>query len=372
MVVLGYQSTEAFFCILSGTDGFVYRMFLGLNKGYSYLAPFYWRHKYEGRVTNHLMFPLYSSITRSAPRQPIGGEFAFNGTMLVRFTNPESWTKSWRDFGIDAAMSVTAATSGDSIGQLHLPRKINYVGDDARRQIGDMFVQEGRSLFNGLIDMLDSTPFWAESEVTMAPVVETEAVHNTNLKVELSENAEIIATLHSFLSLYMSLAFQNNSETISGDGLSDGIKGTFKEFKGNGLCSVLVWNKPKEMPRDQQAKVIDQLQSIKSKFFLNSDEWAQIVFRCFKEFQVKRSDNELQATQTVIRGVLLCVFYLRVLSFNIETSGLPTYPDAEELVMGQMKVSSHTALAYLKDKNNDREKVANGTLAKSVQISLSS
>ena len=66
------------------------------------------------------------------------------------------------------------------------------------------------------------------------------------------------------------------------------------------------------------------------------------------------------------------MFYLRVLSFNIETSGLPTYPDAEELVMGQMKVFSHTALAYLKDKNNDREKVANGTLAKSVQISLSS
>ena len=114
--------------------------------------------------------------------------------MLVRFTNPANWTKSWRDFGIDVAMSVPAgpaATSGDSIGQLHLPRKINYVGDDARRQIGDMFVQCGKSLFNGLIDMLDSTPSWAESEVTIAPVVETEAVHNTNLKVELSENAEI-------------------------------------------------------------------------------------------------------------------------------------------------------------------------------------
>ena len=235
-----------------------------------------------------------------------------------------------------------------------------------------MFVQEGRSLFNGLIDMLDSTPSWRESEVTIAPVVETEAVHNTNLKVELSENAEIIAAFHSFLTLYMSPAFQHNNETILGDGLSDRIKATFEEFKGNGLCNVLVWNKPKEMPRDEQAKVIDQLQSIKSKFFLNSDEWAQIVFRCFKEFQVKRSDNELQASQTVIRGVLLCVFYLRVLSFNIETSGLPTYPDAEELVMGQMKVFSHTALAYLKDKNNDREKVANGTLAKSVQISLSS
>ena len=213
-------------------------MFLGLSKGYSYLAPFYWRHKYEGRVTNHLMFPLYSSLTRYVLRQPIGGEFAFNGTMLGRFTNPANWTKSWRDFGIDAAMSVTAATSGDFIGQLHLPRKINYVGDDARRQIGDMFVHEGRSLFNGLIDMLDSTPFWAESEVTMAPVVETEAVHNTNLKVELSENAEIIAALHSFLTLHMSPAFQRNSETILGDGLSDRIKVTFEEFKGNGLCNV--------------------------------------------------------------------------------------------------------------------------------------
>ena len=337
-------------------------MFLGLNEGYSYLAPFYWRHKYEGRVTNHLMFPLYSSITRSALRQPIGGEFAFNGTMLVRFTNPANWTKSWRDFGIDAAMSVIAARSGDCIGQLHLPRKINYVGDDARRQIGDMFVQEGRSLFNGLIDMLDSTPFWAESEVTMAPVVETEAVHNTNLKVELSEKAEIIAALHSFLTLYMSPAFQRNNETILGDVLSDRIKATFEEFRGNGLCNVLARNKPKEMPLEEQDKVIDQLQSIKSKFFLNSDEWAQIVFRCFKEFQVKRSDNELQASQTVIRGVLLCVFYLRVLSFNIETSGLPTYPDAEELVMQQMKVFSRTASAYLKDKNNDQEKVANGTL----------
>ena len=160
----------------------------------------------------------------------------------------------------------------------------------------------------------------------------------------------------------MGPAFQRNNETILGDGLSDRIKATFEEFKGNGLCNVLVWNKPKEMPRDEQTKVIDQLQSIKRKFFLNSDEWAQIVFRCFKEFQVKRSENELQASQTVIRGVLLCVFYLRVLSFNIETSGLPTYPDAEELVMQQMKVFSRTALAYLKDKNNDQEKVANGTL----------
>ena len=159
----------------------------------------------------------------------------------------------------------------------------------------------------------------------------------------------------------MGLAFQRNSETILGDGLSDRIKATFEEFKGNDLCSVLAWNKPKEMPRDEQAKLIDQLQSIRSKYFLSSDEWAQIVLRCFKEFQVRRSDNEQQACHTVIRGVLLCVFYLRVLSFNIETSGLPTYPDAEELVMQQMEVFSRFALAYSQENNNDQEALSNGT-----------
>ena len=40
--------------------------------------------------------------------------------------------------------------------------------------------------------------------------------------------------------------------------------------------------------------------------------------------------------------------------------------------MQQMKVFSRNSLAYFKNKNSDQEKVANGTLWKIVQISLSS
>ncbi|KAK3737064.1 hypothetical protein QZH41_003696 [Actinostola sp. cb2023] len=65
---------------LKGTDGFVYRMHLGLHEGYSYLVPLYWRYKYEGRATNHLMFPLYAAVTRNVVRQPIG---AFTRLQLV-------------------------------------------------------------------------------------------------------------------------------------------------------------------------------------------------------------------------------------------------------------------------------------------------
>ena len=327
-------------------------MCLGLSQGYSYLVPLYWRHKYEGRATNHLMFPLYSAVTRNVLRQPIGGEFAFNRKTLERFTDSEKWVRGWRDFGIDMGMSITAGTSGDPIGQLSLPRKINYVGDDARMQVGDIFVQEGRSLFNGLIDWMELSHFWITSDLTIAPVVQIEVVQNTNTKVELSENAEIIAALHSFLVQYSSHEFKISAMDVLG-GLFDGIKEAFEEFRANGLCGVLAWDKPKAMPREKQSEFVNQLQSVDRSVFLKSDDWAQVVFKCLKEFQARRSKNEEKACQTVIRGVLLCVFYFRVLSFNLETLGLPTYPNAEDLFMGQMQEFFQVALDYLGLGNNN-------------------
>ena len=325
-------------------------MCLGLSQGYSYLVPLYWRHKNEGRVTNHLMFPLYSAVTRNVLRQPIGGEFAFNRKTLERFTDAEKWVKGWRDFGIDMGMSITAGTSGDPVGQLFLPRKINYVGDDARMQVGDIFVQEGRSLFNGLIDWMESSHFCMTTDLTIAPVVQIEVAQNTNMKVELSENAEIIAALHSFLVQYSKREFKSSAMDVLG-GLFDGIKEAFEDFRANGLCGVLVWDRPKAIPQEKQSEFVNQLQSVNRSVFLKSDEWAQVVFKCLKEFQARRIKNEEKACQTVIRGVLLCVFYLRVLSFNLETLGLPTYPNAEDLLMDQMQEFFQVALAYQGNNN---------------------
>ena len=107
------------------------------------------------------------------------------------------------------------------------------------------------------------------------------------------------------------------------------------------------------MPREKQSEFVNQLQSVDRSVFLKSDDWAQVVFKCLKEFQARRSKNEEKACQTVIRGVLLCVFYFRVLSFNLETLGLPTYPNAEDLFMGQMQEFFQVALDYLGLGNNN-------------------
>ncbi|XP_031557617.1 uncharacterized protein LOC116294207 isoform X2 [Actinia tenebrosa] len=189
-------------------------MCLGLHKGFSYLVPLYWRYKYEGRATNHLMFPLFTAISRKVVRQPIGGEFAFDRKMLARFTEVHRWSRSWREFGIDIGMTFTAGTSEDVIDQVVLPRKIDYVGQDARIQISAMFLQVGRSLFNGLLDFIESNETLEIKEVTTVPVVDIETVNHNNLKVELSDSAEVIGALVKFLNLFTSPAFQTNKDIL--------------------------------------------------------------------------------------------------------------------------------------------------------------
>ena len=52
-------------------------MCLGLYQGYLYLVPFYWRHKYEGRATNHLIETLRSRFgyltANGKPRFAVSG-----------------------------------------------------------------------------------------------------------------------------------------------------------------------------------------------------------------------------------------------------------------------------------------------------------
>lgn len=316
----------------------------GLHQGFSYLVPFYWRYKFEGRVTNHLMFPLYAAITRHTVRQPIGGEFAFDAKMLESFTEVDRWSKGWRDFGIDMGMTITAGTSGRSIGQVVLPRKINYVGEDARLQIGDIFVQAGRSLFNGLLDFIESGNNFKLKEVTQIPTVEIEGLRydnnikevantnaNSNVKVELSDCTEVLGALSKFVTLFTSPAFQSDKQVL--DSFSNHLEQAYAKLKENDLCSIPKLN---SLSEDQKSALLTKIQCLDQSVFLTAKNWAIIVFKCFEIFQIRRRRNEENAATEVIRNVLLCAFYLRVFSFNVQTYNLPTYPDAEDLLTQQM------------------------------------
>jgi len=48
-----------------------------IMKGYDYVTPYYCRHKYDGTITNSIVYPLTRALYGKAIRQPIGGDFGF-------------------------------------------------------------------------------------------------------------------------------------------------------------------------------------------------------------------------------------------------------------------------------------------------------
>ena len=52
-----------------------------LKGGYDYVAPLYARYKYDGTITNSIVYPLTRALYGQRIRQPIGGDFGFSGSL---------------------------------------------------------------------------------------------------------------------------------------------------------------------------------------------------------------------------------------------------------------------------------------------------
>ncbi len=50
--------------------------------GTDFVSPLYIRHKYDGTITNNIVFPLVYSLFNKHIRQPIGGDFALSGKLV--------------------------------------------------------------------------------------------------------------------------------------------------------------------------------------------------------------------------------------------------------------------------------------------------
>ena len=56
-----------------------------LFAGYDFVAPYYHRHKYDGTITNSIVYPLTRSLYGIQLRQSIGGEFGFSPRLVSRY-----------------------------------------------------------------------------------------------------------------------------------------------------------------------------------------------------------------------------------------------------------------------------------------------
>ena len=100
-----------------------------LEEGYDYVSPYYMRHKYDGTITNTIVYPLTRALYGKRIRQPIGGDFGLSGRLASFYLGKDVWESDVARFGIDIWMTTTAVANGFKICQAFLGAKIHDAKD---------------------------------------------------------------------------------------------------------------------------------------------------------------------------------------------------------------------------------------------------
>lgn len=118
-----------------------------LGHGYGYVTPVYARYKYDGTITNNIVYNLTRALYGKQIRQPIGGDFAFSQFLAQHFLMQPVWQTDVARFGIDIWMTLTAIVQRVPICQVNLGAKIHDAKDPAAA-LGPMFQQVCGTLFS--------------------------------------------------------------------------------------------------------------------------------------------------------------------------------------------------------------------------------
>ncbi len=135
-----------------------------LCKGFDYVAPFYSRHKYDGTITNSLIYPVTRTLYGRKLRQPIGGEFGFSKKVLNHYVERDIWDTDIAFYGVDIWMTTTALTNGFNICQsflgakIHNPKCVFTLVPMFKQVVGTIFslIEENQNIWqkiNGSIDL---------------------------------------------------------------------------------------------------------------------------------------------------------------------------------------------------------------------------
>jgi glycosyltransferase involved in cell wall biosynthesis len=117
-----------------------------LEGGYQYVSPVYSRYKYDGTITNNIVYNLTRALYGLRIRQPIGGDFAFDGNLAAYYIEQDVWETDVARYGIDVWMTTNAITNNFKICQSNLGVKIHDAKDPAE-SLGPMFRQVVHTLF---------------------------------------------------------------------------------------------------------------------------------------------------------------------------------------------------------------------------------
>ncbi|MEK7280543.1 MAG: glycosyl transferase family 2, partial [Nitrospirota bacterium] len=118
-----------------------------IKEGFDFVAPLYNRHKYDGTITNSIVYPMTRALYGQKVRQPIGGDFGLSGRLAEFYLKQDVWESHVARFGIDIWMTIEAIANGFKVCQTFLGAKIHDPKDPGA-DLADMLVQVVVTLFN--------------------------------------------------------------------------------------------------------------------------------------------------------------------------------------------------------------------------------
>ena len=131
-----------------------------LKRDFQFVAPVYVRHKYDGTITNNIVYNLTRALYGKRIRQPIGGDFAISKDLAKFYVDQDVWDTDVARFGIDIWMTTSAITQGFRICQSNLGVKIHDAKDPGQH-LGPMFRQVLSALFSQMERYED---YWKQVE----------------------------------------------------------------------------------------------------------------------------------------------------------------------------------------------------------------
>jgi glycosyltransferase involved in cell wall biosynthesis len=100
-----------------------------LHAGYDLVAPYYHRHKYDGTITNSIVYPLTRALYGRRIRQPIGGDFGLSRRLIQRYISRQDWETDVARYGIDIWMTTIAVAEKFRTCQSFLGAKLHDAKD---------------------------------------------------------------------------------------------------------------------------------------------------------------------------------------------------------------------------------------------------
>lgn len=210
----------------SVTPEWIARLATPVESGaYDFVAPLYRRHKFDGTITNSIIFPMTAALYGGNVRQPIGGDFGVGAPLLRAYLDADVWASDVARFGIDIWMTTTALAGNFRVAQAHLGAKVHDPKDPGHH-LAKMLVEVVGTAF-GLLEQFESV--WtngvpsAASPIIGEPVETPHDAVNVDVGRMLEQFRFGVETLRPIYELAMPGAILDHVEAVATSKGKDGV-----------------------------------------------------------------------------------------------------------------------------------------------------